>query len=155
MSWFFSISLEAYSMRPLIICVGLKLKVSAFFSSLSFFFFFFFSFQAGKIRKMFSLSIKKTVWKNWRSGQPPGLYFIPWLGASLALLSLASCSVGIYSKALLNIFPFSECLFSITCPASLFGLCWRVCVSNVAGNRGPRALPHGYSFLLKLKSGYV
>lgn len=73
------------------------------------------------------------VRRKQRSVQGHGPRFIPLVSESLTLFSLAGYSVGIYSTALFNIFPFSEYLFSITALASLFGLCWRLCVSKVAG----------------------
>lgn len=95
----------------------------------------FFCSKLGNIKTIFNFSSCKMVQRKQRSVQGHGPRFIPWVSESLTLFSLAGYSVGIYSTALFNIFLFSEYLFSITALASLFGLCWRLClcVSNVAG----------------------
>lgn len=75
----------------------------------------------GEIKNISSFSSCKIVQRTWRSIQPIVHILFLNLVNHRHPFRLARHSVGIYSKTLLNVFPFSECVFN-NCSAVLFGL---------------------------------
>lgn len=74
-------------------------------------FHYFFISSWGKFKNVFSFFFGNIVQRKKRFGRPHCPDFISQVSESPTLFSLASSSAGIYSKALLNRFPFSEYLF--------------------------------------------